>query len=137
MPSIVSSGIRASATSVPVIVFANNMQQEDPATSRSVAISKPDRALGKGGMVADHSRRTGVSVAFIRTIEESAFFNRRAASVGWAGDFAPCYFCFESHRNEMIFERDGRSCYSFYSGISAEAFETHDLIEQTLPRKLG
>ena len=137
MPSIVSPGIRASATSVPVVVSANNMQQEDPATSRSVAISKSKRALDKRARVPDHSRRTGVAVAFLRMIDESAFFNRRSASIGWAEDPEAHYFRFGSHRNEMIFERDGRSCYSFYSGISAEAFETDDLIEQTLPRKLG
>ena len=104
---------------------------------RSCTISKPDCALDKGGKVLDHSRTAGLSVAFIRMTDESAFFNHSAASIGWAEDCEPYYFRSESYRNEMIFERSSRSCYSRFTGISAEAIETDDLIEQTLPRKLG
>ena len=113
------------------------LQQEDPATLRSRAISKPDRAPDKCGEVLDHSRRSGLPVAFIRMIDEFAFFNRTAPSIGWAEDFEPHYFYFEPFRNEMMFERNSRSCYSCFSGNSAEAFESDDFIEQTLPRKLG
>ncbi len=159
MPSIVSSGIVslgicANAASVPVVLFAN-MQQEDPATPRSFVISKPaiskpaisnppvfktDCALDRCGKVLDPSRGTELPVAFIRIIDESAFFKRTALSVGWAEDVEPCHFesChFVSCRNEMRFKRNGLSCYSGFTGISAEAFETDDLIEPTLPRKLG
>ncbi len=154
MPSIVSSGIVslgicANAASLPVVLFANT-QQEDPATPRSFAISKPaisnppvfktDCALDRCGKVLDPSRGTELPVAFIRIIDESAFFKRTALSVGWAEDVEPCHFepChFESCRDEMRFKRNSLSCYSGFTGISPEAFETDDLIEPTFPRKLG
>jgi hypothetical protein len=147
-------GICANAASVPVVLFAN-VQQEDPATPRWFAISKraisnppvfkTDGALDRCGKVLDPSRGTELPVAFIRIIDESAFSKRTALSVGWAEDVEPCHFepchfesChFESCRNEMRFKRNSLSCYSGFTGVSAEAFETDDLIEPTLPRKLG
>ena len=148
MPSIVSSGISANAASDQVVVFAN-MRQEDPAKPRSLAISKPaisstlvfkapvfktDCALDRCGRVLDQSHKTRLAVAFIPTIDEPAFSNRTAPSVGWAEDLDPCYF--EPRRNEMMFEPNGRSCYSDFAVISADAFGTDDLIEENLPRKL-
>jgi hypothetical protein len=118
------------------------MQQEDLATPRSPAISKPaickpaisksDCALDNRRKVLDHSRRTGLPVAFFRMINASAFFNRATPSIHWAEGF-------ESYRSEMIFERNSSSCYSGepFTRIYAEAFPTDDLIERTLPRKLG
>ena len=143
MPSIVSLGICANAASVPVVLFANT-QQEDPATPRSFVISKPtisnhpvfktDGALDSCGKVLDPSRGTELPVAFIRIIDESAFFKRTALSVAWAEDVEPCHF--ESCRDEMRFKRNSLSCYSGSTAFSAKAFETDDLIEPTLPRKL-
>jgi hypothetical protein len=90
------------------------MQQQDPATPRSLAISKPaissppvfksDCALDNCGKVLDPLRGTGLP--------------------------------FEAYRNEMRFKRNSLSCYSGSTAFSAKAFETDDLIEPTLPRKL-
>jgi hypothetical protein len=113
------------------------MQPEDAATSRSLAFSKPDCALDRFGKVLDPSRRTGLSAAFTCITDKSATFNSAAPSVGCAGDIQSCDIYFESYRDEMMFERNSRSCYSGFSGISAKAFETLDLIEPTLSRKLG
>jgi hypothetical protein len=55
--------------------------------------------------VPDHSRELGLPVAFIRMINESAFFNRAAPFVRWIEGFEP--YC-----NEIEFERSGRSCSS-------------------------
>jgi hypothetical protein len=134
-------------------VFANR-QQEDLAKPRSLAISKSaisdtDCALDNCRKVLDHSRRTGLPVAFIRMISESAFFNRATPFVRSDEGFEPrCFepysfsfepYFFESYRDEMVFERNSPSCYSGepFTGIYAEVFETDDLIELTLTRKLG
>ena len=139
MPLIASSGICASAVNDPVVMFAN-VQQQDPVTLRPLVISKPDCSLDKCGKVPDHSRRSGLSVAFFRMITEAAFFDRVAPSDRCVEGFEPyCYepYFSEPDRNEMMFERNSRSCYSGFAGISAEAFETDDLIESNFPRKLG
>jgi hypothetical protein len=154
--SVVNPGISAIASSVPVILFANR-QQEDPAKPRSLAISKPaisdtDCALDNRRKVRDHSRRLDLPVALIRMISESAFFNRATPFVhrdeGFEPRcFEPCYIkpysfephSFESYHDEMMFERKSPSCYSGepFTRIHAEVFETDDLIEPTLTRKLG
>ena len=156
MPSVVNRGISANGSSVPVIVFANR-QQEDLAKPRSLAISKSaisdtDCALDNCRRVLDHSRRTGLPVAFIRMISESAFFNRATPFVHRDEGFEPRCFepysfepysfeshSFESYHDEMMFERKSPSCYSGepFTRIHAEVFETDDLIEPTLTRKLG
>jgi nicotinamidase-related amidase len=64
-----------------------------------------DRALDNCRKVLDHSRRIGLPVAFIRMLNESAFFNRATPFVRWIEGFEP-------YRNEMIFERSSPSCYS-------------------------
>ena len=82
-----------------------DMQQEDLAKPRLFAISRIDSALENCRRVLDHSRRIGLPVAFIRTLNESAFFNRATPFVRWIEGFEPC-------RNEMVFERSSPSCYS-------------------------
>jgi hypothetical protein len=123
------------------------MQQEYLAKPRLLAISRIDCALDKCRKVLDHSRRIGLPVAFIRMINESAFFNRATPFVRRDEGLEPCCFesccfepySFESYRDEMIFERNSPSCYSGepFTGIYAEVFEPDDLIELTLTRKLG
>jgi hypothetical protein len=145
---VVNRGISAIASSVPVIVLANR-QQEDLAKPRLLALSKPaisdtDCALDNCRKVRDHSRRTGLPVAFIRMISESAFFNRVTPFVRQDEGFEPrcfeprcidscciepCSFephSFEPHSfDEMMFERKNPSCYSGepFTGIHAEGFE--------------
>lgn len=101
-------------------------------------------------------------MAFIRMLNESAFFNRAAPFVRWIDGF-------ERYRGEMVFERNspsGFSCASHrnhiliylcdasanhaldemleirravpkISGLHGETYETTDWIESTLSRKLG
>jgi nicotinamidase-related amidase len=81
------------------------MQQEYLAKPRLLAIAEIDRALDNCRRVLDHSRRVGLPVAFIRMVNESAFFNRATPFVRWIEGFEP-------YRNEMVFERSSPSCYS-------------------------
>lgn len=81
------------------------MQQEYLAKLRRLAIAYVDRALDKCRKVLDHSRRMGPPVAFIRMIDELAFFNRATPFVRWIKGFEP-------YPDEMIFERRNPSCYS-------------------------
>jgi isochorismate hydrolase len=81
------------------------MQQEYLAEPRLLAISEIDRALNNCRMVRDHARSIGLPVAFIRTLNEGAFFNRATPFVRWIEGFEP-------HRNKMVFERSSPSCYS-------------------------
>jgi nicotinamidase-related amidase len=102
--SVVSLRNFANSSSVPVVVFVD-MQQEYLAKPRLLAITEIDRALDNCRMVLDHSRRVGLPVAFIRMVNESAFFNRATPFVRWIEGFEP-------YRNEMVFERSSPSCYS-------------------------
>lgn len=104
MPSVVSLRTSANSSSVPIVVFVD-MQQECLKKAQPLATSRIDCALDKCRKVLDHSRRTGLPVAFIRMINESAFFNRATPFVRWIEGFEP-------YRNEMIFERSSPSCYS-------------------------
>jgi nicotinamidase-related amidase len=104
VPSVVSLRTFANSSSVPIVVFVD-MQQEYLAKPRLLAISQIDCALDKCRKVLDHSRRIGLPVAFIRMINESAFFNRATPFVRWIEGFEP-------FRDEMIFERNSPSCYS-------------------------
>jgi nicotinamidase-related amidase len=81
------------------------MQQEYLAKPRLLAISEIDRALDNCRKVLDHSRRIGLPVAFMRMLNESAFFNRATPFARWIEGFEP-------YRNEMVFERGSPSCYS-------------------------
>ncbi len=81
------------------------MQQEYLAKPRLLAISEIDQALDNCRMVLDHSRRIGLPVAFIRMLNELAFFNRATPFVRWIEGFEP-------YRNEMVFERNSPSCFS-------------------------
>jgi len=81
------------------------MQQEYLAKLRLLAISEIHRAVDNCRKVLYHSRRVGLPVAFIRMLNESAFFNR-------ATPFVRRIEGFEPYRNEMVFERGSLSCYS-------------------------
>jgi nicotinamidase-related amidase len=102
--SVVSLRTFVNSSDVPIVVFVD-MQQEYLAKPRLLAISEIDRALDNCRKVLDHSRQLGLPVAFIRMVNESAFFNRATPFVRWIEGFEP-------HRNEMVFERASPSCYS-------------------------
>lgn len=104
MSSVVSLRTFANSSSVPIVVFVD-MQQEYLAKPRLLAIAEIDHALDNCRSVLDHSRRVGLPVAFIRMVNESAFFNRATPFVRWIEGFEP-------YRNEMVFERSSPSCYS-------------------------
>jgi nicotinamidase-related amidase len=86
------------------VVFVD-LQQEYVATPRLLAIPDIDPALANCRRVLDHSRKLGLPVAFVRLLDDSAFFNRATPFVRWIEGFEPL-------RNEMIFERSSPSCYS-------------------------
>jgi nicotinamidase-related amidase len=102
--SVVSLRTFANSSSVPIVLFVD-MQQEYLAQPRLLAISEIDRALDNCRSVLAHSRQIGLPVAFIRMVNESAFFNRATPFVRWIEGFEP-------YRNEMVFERGSPSCYS-------------------------
>jgi nicotinamidase-related amidase len=102
--SIVSLRTFANSSNVPIVVLVD-MQQEYLAKPRLFAISKIDRALDNCRRVLDHAREIGLPVAFMRLLNESAFFNRATPFVRWIEGFEP-------YRNEMVFERSSPSCYS-------------------------
>lgn len=104
MSSVVSLRTFANSSNVPIVVFVD-MQQEYLAKPRLLAIPKIDCALNNCRKVLDHSRQLGLPVAFVRMLNESAFFNRATPFVRWIEGFEPS-------RNEMIFERSNPSCYS-------------------------
>ena len=104
MTSIVSLRAFANSSNVPIVVLVD-MQQEYLAKPRLLAISKIDRALDNCRRVLDHARDIGLPVAFMRLLNESAFFNRATPFVRWIEGFEP-------YRNEMVFERSSPSCYS-------------------------
>jgi len=102
--SIVSLRTFANSSNVPIVVLVG-MQQEYLAKARLLAIAKIDRALDNCRRVLDHARDIGLPVAFMRLLNESAFFNRATPFVRWIEGFEP-------YRNEMVFERSSPSCYS-------------------------
>ena len=104
MTSIVSLRTFANSSNVPIVVLVD-MQQEYLAKPRLLAISKIDGALDNCRRVLDHARDIGLPVAFMRLLNESAFFNRATPFVRWIEGFEP-------YRNEMVFERSSPSCYS-------------------------
>ncbi len=104
MTSVVSLRNFVNSSDVPIVVFVD-LQQEYLAQPRLLAISEIDRALDNCRKALDHSRRIGLPVAFMRMLNESAFFNRAAPFSRWIEGFEP-------YRNEMVFERDNPSCYS-------------------------
>jgi nicotinamidase-related amidase len=104
VPSVVSLRNFANSSSVPIVVFVD-MQQEYLAKPRLLAIPEIDHALDNCRRVLDCARQVGLPVAFIRMVNESAFFNRATPFVRWIEGFEPA-------RNEMIFERASPSCYS-------------------------
>lgn len=104
MTSIVSLRTFANSSNVPIVVLVD-MQQEYLAKPRLFAISKIDRALDNCRRVLDHARDIGLPVAFMRLLNESAFFNRATPFVRWIEGFEP-------YRNEMVFERGSPSRYS-------------------------
>jgi len=102
--SIVNLRTFANSSNVPIVVLVD-MQQEYLAKPRLLAISEIDRALDNCRRVLDHARDIGLPVAFMRLLNESAFFNRATPFVRWIEGFEP-------YRNEMVFERSSPSCYS-------------------------
>jgi nicotinamidase-related amidase len=104
LTSVVSLRTFANASHVPVVVLVD-MQQEYLAEPRLLAIPQIDRALDNCRRLLEHARRIGLPVAFMRTLHESAFFNRATPFARWIEGFEPC-------RNEMVFERSNPSCYS-------------------------
>ena len=110
MTSVVSLRSFANSSSVPIVVFVD-MQQEYLAKPRLLAISEIDRALDNCRRVLDHSRRIGLPVAFIRMLNESAFFNRATPFV--------------------------QRAVSRISALYGDVYETADWIASTLSRKLG
>ncbi|HEY8333167.1 MAG TPA: isochorismatase family protein [Tardiphaga sp.] len=104
MTSVVSLRVFANSASVPTVVLVD-MQQEYLAAPRMLAIPDIDLALANCQRVLLHCRRVGLPVAFMRSLGESAFFNRASPFGRWIDGFEP-------QRNEMIFERSSPSCYS-------------------------
>jgi nicotinamidase-related amidase len=102
--SVVSLRTFINSSDVPTMVFVD-MQQEYLAAPRLLAIPDIDPALSNCRRVLDHSRKIGLPIAFIRLLDDSAFFNRATPFVRWIEGFEP-------HRNEMMFERSSPSCYS-------------------------
>jgi nicotinamidase-related amidase len=102
--SVVSLRTFVSSSNVPTVVFVD-MQQEYLATPRLLAIPDIAPALANCRRILDHSRAVGLPIAFVRLLDDSAFFNRATPFVRWIEGFEP-------HRNEMIFERSNPSCYS-------------------------
>jgi nicotinamidase-related amidase len=102
--SVVSLRAFANSSNVPIVVFVD-MQQEYLATPRLLAIPEIDQALANCRRLLDHSRKTGLPIAFIRMLDDTAFFNRATPFVRWIEGFEP-------NRSEMIFERSSPSCYS-------------------------
>jgi nicotinamidase-related amidase len=102
--SVVSLRTFVNSADTPTVVFVD-MQQEYTATPRLLAIPGIDAALVNCRRVLDHSRATGLPIAFVRMLDDSAFFNRATPFVRWIEGFEP-------HRNEMIFERSSPSCYA-------------------------
>src|SRR5947207_2123049 len=89
--SVVSLRTFANSSNVPIVVFVD-MQQEYLAKPRLLAISEIDRALENCRKVLDHSRKIGLPVAFIRMLNESAFFNRATPFVRWIAATLPRKF---------------------------------------------
>jgi nicotinamidase-related amidase len=102
--SIVSLRTFANSANVPIVVLVD-MQQEYLAKPRLLAISEINCALDNCRRVLDHARDIGLPVAFMRLLNESAFFNRATPFVRWIEGFEP-------YRNEMVFEHSSPSCYS-------------------------
>jgi nicotinamidase-related amidase len=102
--SLISLRTFVNSSSVPTVVFVD-MQQEYMATPRLLAIPDIEPALANCRRVLDHSRSVGLPIAFVRLLDDSAFFNRATPFVRWIEGFEPL-------RNEMIFERSSPSCYS-------------------------
>ena len=103
MTSVVSLRTFVNSSNVPTVVFVD-MQQEYVAAPRLLAIPDIDPALANCRRVLDHSRKIGLPIAFVRLMDDSAYFNRATPFVRWIG--------FKPQRNEMIFERSSPSCYS-------------------------
>lgn len=104
MNSVVDLRVFANSANVPTVVLAD-MQQEYLAAPRMLAIPDIDLALANCERILLHCRKVGLPVAFMRSLGESAFFNRASPFARWIDGFEP-------QRNEMTFERSSPSCYS-------------------------
>src|SRR5262249_14124674 len=97
----------------PCLVLVD-MQQEYIAGSRLMALPHASSALENCRAVLDHARSKGFPVAFIRQFSRSAYFNPATAFSGWISGFEPA-------GGDMVFEREGPSCYS--SALFAQFME--------------
>lgn len=104
MSSVVSLRNFVNSSSVPIVVFVD-VQKEYQAKPRMLAIPEIDEALENCRRVLEHCRSIGLPIAFVRFLDDSAFFNRATAFARWIDGFEP-------QRNEMIFERSSPSCYA-------------------------
>jgi nicotinamidase-related amidase len=104
MTSVVSLRTFVNSAEIPTVVMVD-IQQEYIAAPRLLAIPDIEPALANCRMVLEHSRKIGLPIAFVRLLDDSAFFNRATPFVQWIEGFEP-------HRSEMIFERSSPSCYS-------------------------
>ncbi len=97
MSSVVNLRTLANASNIPIVVLVD-MQQEYLAQPRLYALPEIDSALDNCRRMLDHARNVGLPVAFMRLLDQSAFFNRATPFVHWIEGFEP-------GRNEMVFER--------------------------------
>ena len=104
MTSVVSLRSFVNWSAIPTVVLVD-MQQEYLATPRLLAIPDADGALENCRKLLAHARAVGLPIAFMRFLDNSAFFNRSTPFGRWIDGFEP-------RRNEMIFERSKPSCYS-------------------------
>jgi nicotinamidase-related amidase len=102
--SVIGLRTFVNSSNVPTVVFVD-MQQEYIATPRLLSIPDIEPALANCRRILDHSRSMGLPIAFVRLLDDSAFFNRATPFVRFIEGFEPL-------RNEMIFERSSPSCYS-------------------------
>jgi hypothetical protein len=124
--SVVSLWPFANSSSAPIVDFID-MQRESLANLGLLAISGIGRALDNCRKILDDSRRIGPPVAFIRMLNETAFFDRATRFVRWIEGF--------ERRRNVGGRRPSRGFE--VSGIYGDVYETTVWIASTLPRKLG
>ena len=124
---VVSARPFVNSLNVPIIVFVD-MQQEYQAKARLFVISLINRAVDNCRKALDHSRKMGLPVAFMRMLDESAFFNRDKVA----------YLCdaSASHTLDDVSADEIHRAISKISGLHGEVYETTEWIEAALPRKL-
>jgi hypothetical protein len=104
------------------------MQQEYQAKARLFVISLINRAVDNCRKALDHSRKMGLPVAFMRMLDDSAFFNRDKVA----------HLCdaSASHTLDDMSADEIHRAISKISGLHGEVYETTEWIDAALPRKL-